>query len=165
VIGTIARHRSGANVTKAAREHMVENESSVRLHQAVGLGHVHVREPEPDGLGKQKVGLLTVVGVEITGPHDWPAMVCDLFADRRELAPERLEIEGEFAGEIHPMRVGYKEFIAAAGNPIDGDDAALWSTNDALAIACQQDFRSNRVGSRAARAAGESIAIADPRAP
>jgi hypothetical protein len=64
VIGTIAGHRAGANVTKAAREHMVENESFVRLHQAVGLGHVHLREPEPASLGKQKVGLLTVVGAE-----------------------------------------------------------------------------------------------------
>jgi hypothetical protein len=161
VIGTIAGHRAGANVTKAAREHMVENESFERLPQAVGLGHVYVREPESDSLGKQKVGLLTVVGVEITCPHDWPAMVCDLFADRRELAPERLEIEREFASEIHPMRIGYEQFVDAAGNPIDGDDAALWSANDRLVIARQQDLRSNWVGSRAARAAGEAIAIAD----
>jgi hypothetical protein len=59
------------------------------------------------------------------------------------------------------MRVGYKQFIAAAGNPIDGDDAALWSANDGLAIACQQDLRSNWVGSRAARTADEAITIAD----
>ena len=69
---------------------------------------MHVREPEAGSLGKQKVGLLAVVSVEITSPHDWPAMVCDLFTDRRQLAPERLEIEREFAGEVHPMRVGYK---------------------------------------------------------
>jgi hypothetical protein len=79
-----------------------------RTNQVVGSGHVHVREPEAGSLGKQKVGLLAVVSVEITSPHDWPAMVCDLFTDRRQLAPERLEIEREFAGEVHPMRVGYK---------------------------------------------------------
>jgi hypothetical protein len=48
-----------------------------------------MREPEAGSLGKQKVGLLAVVSVEITSPHDWPAMVCDLFTDRRQLAPER----------------------------------------------------------------------------
>ena len=86
MIGTIAEDRPGANVTKAAREHMIENKSIGGLHQVVGLGHLHVREAEPDSFGKQKVGLLTVVGVEITSPHDRPAMACNLFADRRELA-------------------------------------------------------------------------------
>ena len=88
-------------------------------------------------------------------------MARNLFADRRKLAPERFEIEREFASVIHPMRVGYKQFIAAAGNPIDGDDAALWSANDGLAITCQQDLRSNWLGSRAGRAAGKAVSIAD----
>ena len=149
MIGTIAGHRPGANVTKAAREHMIENKSTGPLRQMVGLGHVDVREPEPDSLGKQKVGLLPVMGVEITSPYDWPAMACNFFADRSKLAPEWFEIEREVAGEVQPMRVGYKQFIVAAGNTIDGDDAALWSANDGLAIACQQDLRSNWVGSRA----------------
>ena len=127
----------------------------------VGSGHVHVREPEAGSLGEQKVGLLAVVSVEIASPHDWSAMVCDLFTDRRQLAPERLEIEREFAGEIQPMRVGYKQFLAAGGNTIDGDDAAFWSANDGLAIARQQDLRSNWVGSRAGRAAGKAVTIAD----
>ena len=161
VIGTIAGHRPGANVTKAAREHMIENESIGRLHQVVGLGHVHMRQPEPDSLSKQKVGLLTIMGVEITGPYDWPAMVCDFFADRSKLTPERFEIEREVAGEIQPMRVGDKQFIAAAGNTIDGDDAALRSANDGLPVACQQDLRSNWVGNRAGRAAGKAVTIAD----
>jgi hypothetical protein len=157
VIGTIAGHRPGANVTKAAREHMLENKSIGRLHQVVGLGHVHMRQPEPDSFGKQKVGLLTVMGVEITSPYDRPAMVCDFFADRSKLARKRLEIEHEFADEVQPMRVGYKQFIAATGNTIDGDDAALWSANDGLAITCQQDLRSNWVRSRAGRAAGKAV--------
>ncbi len=59
------------------------------------------------------------------------------------------------------MRVGYKQFIAAGGNAIDGDDAALWSANDGLAIARQHDLRSNWVGSRAGRAAGKAVTIAD----
>ena len=59
------------------------------------------------------------------------------------------------------MRVGYKQFLAAGGNTIDGDDAAFWSANDGLAIARQQDLRSNWVGSRAGRAAGKAVTIAD----
>ena len=89
VIGTIAGDRPGANVTKAAHEHMIENKSTGPLRQMVGLGHIHVRQPEPGSLGKQKVRLLPVMGVEITRPYDWPAMVCDFFADRSQLAPER----------------------------------------------------------------------------
>jgi hypothetical protein len=161
VIGTIARHRTGTNVTKAAREDMVENKSIGRLHQVMGLGHPHVREPEPDSLGKQNVHLLTVVGIEITSPHNWSAMACNVFADRCELARKRLEIEDHYAGEIHPMRVGDKQFVATADNTIDGEDAALWSANDGLAIACQQDLRSNWAGSRAGRAAGKTVTIAD----
>ena len=59
------------------------------------------------------------------------------------------------------MRVGYKQFIAAGGNAIDCDDAALWSANDGLAIARHHDLRSNWVGSRAGRAAGKAVTIAD----
>ena len=59
------------------------------------------------------------------------------------------------------MRVGYKQFIATAGNTIDSEDAALRSANDGFAIACQQDLRSNWVGSRSGRTSGNAVAIAN----
>jgi hypothetical protein len=79
------------------------------------------------------------VGVEITGPDDRTAVVCNLCNDRPKLTPERLQIEREFASKIHPMCIGYKQFIAA-GNPIGRSDAALWSANDRFAIARHNNF-------------------------